>query len=160
MLYRPFTELDFEALQALDLEQLQLEYPHFDSLEEPEKQGRIRTSLPALKFYERSEHSFVAEKDDVLYGAIFAQSVWQGDRPSVLVSRLWVREENLEVARGLLRACAKSTYDAAVYEIHAPFPKKWLELGTLEEFKAQGLYGVRLMGGRSRGGPGVPLLEF
>jgi hypothetical protein len=160
MMYRPFTELDFAALQALDLEQLNLEYPHFDSLEEKEKQGRIRTSLPALKFYERSEHSFVAEQDDVLQGAIFAQSVWQGDRPTVLVSRVWVRGDDLEIARGLLRACAKSTYDAAVYEIHAAFPQKWLELGTLEEFKAEGLYGVRLMGGRSSTGPGVSLLEF
>jgi len=160
MMYRPFFESDFDALQALDLEQLRLEHPDFDSLEEREQQGRIRTSLPALKFYERSEHSFVAEQDGALHGAIFAQSVWQGDRPTVLISRLWVREDNLEVARGLLRACAKSTYDAAVYELHGLFPKKWLELGALEEFKTEGLYGVRLMGTRSSSGPGISLLEF
>jgi len=163
MRYRPFFEHDFAPLQALDLEQLRLEHPNFDSLEERERQGRVRTSLPALKFYERSEHSFVAEDGDELHGlqgAIFAQSVWQGDRPTVLISRLWVRQDTLEVARGLLRACAKSTYDAAVYELHGLFPKKWLELGALEEFKTQGLYGVRLMGIRSSSGPGVPLLEF
>ena len=160
MMYRPFFEQDFVALQALDLEQLRLEYPNFDSIEEREQQGRIRTSLPALKFYERSEHSFVAEDDDTLHGAIFAQSVWQGDRPTVLISRLWVRQDTLEVARGLLKACAKSTYDAAVYELHGLFLRKWFELGTLEEFKTEGLYGVRLMGTRSSSGPGVPLLEF
>ena len=84
MRYRTFSEADYPAMQALDLT-LQRQDPAFDSLPERERDGRLHTSQPALKFYERSEHSFVAEEGDTLAGFILAQPVWQGDRPLVLV---------------------------------------------------------------------------
>lgn len=159
MLFRSFDENDYPALQALDLEVLRGEDPSFDQLEPLERQSRIRTSEAALKFYERSEHSFVAQDnigkkgsdDGQILGAIFAQSIWQGDRPCVWVSRVWVSDsrESDKVGEGLLRACSKSAYDAAVYEVHLSLPQKWSAFAAAQEFRADGIYAVRHMGRRS-----------
>ncbi len=154
MLFRPFDENDYPALQALDLEVLRGEDPSFDQLDPLERQSRIRTSEAALKFYERSEHSFVAQDhtgDDQILGAIFAQSIWQGDKPCVWVSRLWVLNSSLsdKVGEGLLRACSKSAYDTAVYEVHLSLPHKWSAFAAAQDFRADGIYAVRHMGRRS-----------
>src|SRR6478672_1531795 len=85
MRYRTYGEPDYAALQSLDLTLQRHLEPAFDALPEREREGRLHTSLPALKFYERSEHSFVAEDDTGLHGFVQAQHVWQGDRPIVLV---------------------------------------------------------------------------
>lgn len=165
MLYRVFTENDYDALRALDLEVLYFEDPGFDALPEREREGRTRSSLAALRFFERSEHSFVAEKGGLLIGAIFGQSVWQGDHPIVLISRLWVSPSlqnpqpaaALEVARSLLKVCSKSAYDAAIYELHLAVPDALRPAAHLEEFRTPGDYAVRYLGSRSITAPGRPL---
>lgn len=123
MIYRPPREEDFAAMQALDLELLSAADPGFAELPERERSGRLRTSLGALRFFARSEHSFVAaeleEPPVPLYGFVLAQSVWQGDRPIVLVAALRAHQDAPAGAvPGLLHACVKSAYDAAVYEVH------------------------------------------
>ena len=158
MLYRTFTENDFDALQNLDQSVLRHEDPSFDILPEREREGRVRTSIAALRFYERSEHSFVAEEDGELHGAIFAQSVWQGDRPTVLVSRVWVAPHApAGTAEGLLRVCTKSAYDTAVYEVHLPVTPDLLGAAAAEEFRDVGRYAIRHLGTRARSAPGLPL---
>ncbi|AFZ67824.1 DUF1999 domain-containing protein [Deinococcus peraridilitoris] len=155
MLYRAFTPADFGPLVDLDLTVLRREDPLFDTLSEREREGRVRTSLAALRFYERSEHSFVAEEDGELRGAIFAQSVWQGDRPTVLVTRLWLaRPADADVTSGLLRACSKSAYDAAIYELHLGVTAELQEGAAREHFREQGVYAVRLLGSRADSAPG------
>ena len=47
-------------MQALDLELLHTDHPKLDQLTERERSALIRSSLPALRFYARSEHSFAA----------------------------------------------------------------------------------------------------
>lgn len=126
MRYRIFSEQDTDALQALDLSVQRHLDPAFDTLPERERAGRLHTSLPALKFYERSEHSFVAEEGGQLAGFIFAQSVWQGDKPIVLVRTLSVSPAApADTAQGLLHATIKSAYDTAVYEVHFPSRPAW-----------------------------------
>lgn len=155
MFYRAFTSADFEALQALDLAVLRREDPNFDALGEREREGRIRTSLAALRFYERSEHSFVADEDGTLQGAVFAQSVWQGDRPTVLATRAWLAEDAPpETAAGLLRACTKSAYDAAIYEVHLPVTPELVPAASGEGFRSLGAYAVRFLGTRAESAPG------
>ncbi len=155
MMYRAFTSADFEALAALDLAIARAADSAFDTLPEREREGRLRTSLAALRFYERSEHSFVADDDGRLVGAILAQSVWQGDRPTVLVSRVLVAPDAPEdTARGLLRVCAKSAYDTAVYEMHLPVDESLREAAAAESFRAVGVYAVRHLGTRSATAPG------
>ena len=93
MRYRVFTEDDFQAMSKLDL-LVQQQDPGWASLPEREQEGRLRTSLPALRFYLRSEHSFIAEEREagnetpggLLTGIVFAQSVWMGDKPIILVT--------------------------------------------------------------------------
>lgn len=158
MRYRTFTEQDTAALQALDLSVQRHLDPAFDSLAEREREGRISTSLPALKFYERSEHSFVAEEDGQLAGFIFAQSVWQGDKPIVLVRTLSVSPGvPAETAQGLLHATVKSAYDAAVYEVHFPLTPGLEATAQAEEAVTVGAYAVRHLGSRLETSPGVRL---
>ena len=155
MFYRAFTPADFEALQSLDLAVLRREDPDFDSLGAREREGRLRTSLAALRFYERSEHSFVADEDGALQGAIFAQSVWQGDRPTVLITRTWLAERaSPETAAGLLRACTKSAYDAAIYEVHLPVTPELTAAASGEGFRSLGAYAARFLGTRAESAPG------
>ncbi|OLV17990.1 DUF1999 domain-containing protein [Deinococcus marmoris] len=158
MRYRIFTEQDNDALQALDLTVQRHLDPTFDALPEREREGRISTSLPALKFYERSEHSFVAEDEGQLVGFIFAQSVWQGDKPIVLVRTLSLSPgAPVETAQGLLHATIKSAYDTAVYEVHFPLVPGLEDTARAEEAVTIGAYAVRHLGSRLETSPGVRL---
>ncbi len=118
MIYRQPLEADFTGMQALDLE-LQLEQPHFMELSAKEREARIRTSLPSLKFYARSEHSFAAIDDPnleptVVFGFILAQSVWMGDKAIVYISSIRVHHDApAGTLAGLLHAVTKSAYDGA-----------------------------------------------
>ncbi|MDV6373969.1 DUF1999 domain-containing protein [Deinococcus arenicola] len=158
MRYRIFTEHDNAALQALDLTVQQRLDPTFDTLPERERESRLSTSLPALKFYERSEHSFVAEDEGQLAGFIFAQSVWQGDKPIVLVRTLSVLPEaEAGTAQGLLHATIKSAYDTAVYEVHFPLSPGLEDTARAEEAVTLGAYAVRHLGSRLETAPGQRL---
>lgn len=158
MRYRIFTEQDNAALQTLDLTVQRHLDPAFDTLPERERQGRLSTSLPALKFYERSEHSFVAEEDGRLAGFIFAQSVWQGDKPIVLMRTLSLDPgADAATAQGLLHATIKSAYDAAVYEVHFPVLSGLEAAAQAEEAVTLGAYAVRHLGSRLETSPGQRL---
>ncbi len=156
--YRVFSESDFAAIRALDERGQRLADPQFDQLEDREKEGRLRTSLPALKFFERSEHSFVAEREAALCGVILAQPVWQGDRPTVLVVTVLLSPDAPpETASGLLHACVKSAYDAAVYEVHFPLTPALETAAHTEEAHILGRYAVRYLGSRHDQAPGERL---
>ncbi|MFB9994000.1 DUF1999 domain-containing protein [Deinococcus oregonensis] len=158
MRYRVFTEHDYDALHALDLAALGQADPVFDTLPPREREGRICTTLPALKFYERSEHSFVAEDDGVLYGFIFAQSVWQGDRPIVLVRTVALASNApADTAEGLLHATVKSAYDTAVYEVHFAVTPALETAALAEGAHVLGRYAVRHLGTRADTAPGHKL---
>ncbi|MVN87801.1 DUF1999 domain-containing protein [Deinococcus sp. HMF7620] len=158
MRYRTFGEQDYVSLQALDLLAQRTADPAFDTLPAREQEGRLHTSLPALKFYERSEHSFVAEEDGQLHGVVLAQSVWQGDRPTVLVRTLTTRPGAApEVAASLLHATVKSAYDAAVYEVHFALTPDLAGAALQEEAVVTGCYAVCHLGTRAQTAPGVRL---
>ncbi len=158
MRYRTFSEADFAALAALDLEAQRRADPAFDTLEEREREGRLRTSLSALKFFERSEHSFLAEDGRGVQGLLLAQPVWQGDRPIVLVAQtLLASSAAPETASGLLHACIKSAYDTAVYEVHFALTPELAAAADTEEAHVVGRYAVRHLGSRLRSAPGEQL---
>lgn len=158
--YRAPTAQDFEALQALDLAQQRRQDAAFDTLDERERLGRLRTSLAALKFFERSEHSFVAASEGHIYGAILAQPVWQGDRPTVLVVQLLLSPDApAETAQGLLHACVKSAYDCAVYEVHFPLTSELQAAARAEEARIVGQYAVCHLGTRAQTAPGERLSQ-
>lgn len=159
MRYRSFAEPDYEALQALDLAAQRRADPAFDALPDRERAGRLSTSLPALKFYERSEHSFVAQDEaGPLQGLILAQHVWQGDRPIVLVRAVILAPDAPEdTAAGLLRATVKSAYDSAVYEVHFPLLPALEAAARREEARLTGGYAVCHLGTRAATAPGERL---
>lgn len=87
-------------------------------------------NLAALRFFERSGHSFVAEVGGAvvvdsaatdstagaeLAGFLLAQAVWTGERPTVHAHRLAARAEGASGA--LAKALVKSAYDAGVYDL-------------------------------------------
>jgi len=101
VIVRPLTQEDGPALADFEARRL------------PE--GRTgRTGPAALGFFARSGHSFVAEEDG-LRGFVLAQPLWQGDRATVLATRLLA--DGPETARALLAALTKSAHDAAAYEV-------------------------------------------
>ncbi len=102
MHYRPFDATDFPALRAFERSAAGA-------------RGLSRTSEAALRFYARGGHTFLAEQEQALFGFALAQAIWQGDRATVLITRLLA--ESSEVQEGLLRAVAKSSYDAGSYEL-------------------------------------------
>ncbi|MFC4639568.1 DUF1999 domain-containing protein [Deinococcus hohokamensis] len=158
MRYRTFGEADHAALQALDLRTQQHADPDFDRLPEREREGRRHTSLAALKFYERSEHSFVADQDGTLQGFVFAQPVWQGDRPIVLLRTLTLAPGAPEdTAAGLLHAVVKSAYDSAVYEVHFPLTPELRAAATQEGANVLGQYATLHLGSRNSTAPGEAL---
>jgi hypothetical protein len=127
MIYRPPQDADYPGMQALDLELCLTEDSGFAALPERERAGRLRTSLPALRFYSRSEHSFVsttalyADPDvpTTVYGFVLAQSVWMGDKPILWISSVRVHPDApAGCLAGLLHAVTKSAMDSAVYEVH------------------------------------------
>lgn len=82
----------------------------------------------ALRFFERSGHSFVAELVDSggaprAVGFLLAQAVWSGNRPVVHLMRVAAEmQAGAEVAGALVRALVKSAYDAGVYDLLARVP--------------------------------------
>lgn len=158
MQFRTFTEQDFKAMQTLDHDWQHQSDVQYDQLPERERESRLSTSLPALKFYERSEHSFVAEnKEGHVCGFILAQSVWQGDKPIVLVRTLLHMTQGDEVAQGLLHATVKSAYDCAVYEIHLANNAITHAAAMAEEAHMLGQYIVCHLGTRAKTAPGEKL---
>lgn len=72
----------------------------------------------SLNFYARSGHSFASLENDRPTGFVFAQSVWNGTRPTVQTYRLAVHDVTKQEAReALFEAVIKSAYDAAVYDL-------------------------------------------
>lgn len=155
--YRPIEDSDYDTLQALDLAAQRRQSPEYDTLPEREREGRLSTSAAALKFYARSGHSFVAEREEIL-GFALAQSVWQGDRPIVLVRSVAVTEEvGEDVLLGLMRAVVKSAYDTAVYEVHFPANEALMSAAHAEEAHLIGAYAVVHLGTRAQTAAGEKL---
>ncbi|HRN19119.1 MAG TPA: DUF1999 family protein [Trueperaceae bacterium] len=108
---RPLLEADLEPLAVIDTA-----YAAAHSLPPA-------VSLATLRFFERSGHSFVAERvdDDGLArptGYLLAQAIWTGDSPTVHALRLAVDDVAAAEARvALVRALVKSAYDAGVYQL-------------------------------------------
>lgn len=151
MRFRPFDERDHEALHQLDLRILRQEDAQFDERPDREREGRIRTSLAALRFYQRSEHSFVADDGDVV-AALFAQSIWQGDKPCVWISKILAdsTQDHFSVwVSGLLKACIKSAFDTGIYEIHGCFNPIELEVAGPHGFGSQGTQAICHLGSRA-----------
>lgn len=144
MHYRFFEEPDYDELRAL-------ERRLFPDRPDP----FYRATLPALRFYTRSGHSFAADDGGKLVGFVLAQAVWQGDRATVLATR--IAAGSAEVYAGLLRALIKSAYDANAYEVallvepgERPELDRALEENALLS-SGQRLY-VRILGERGAGG--------
>ncbi|WP_425148047.1 DUF1999 domain-containing protein [Deinococcus sp.] len=161
MRYRSFTEDDFETLSALDGAVQRHLDAGFEALPEREQQGRLRTSLPALRFYLRSEHSFVAEENGAPVGLMLAQSVWMGDRPIILVTACLLHpalgDAGSGAAAGLLHAVIKSAYDAAVYEVHYALTPPLEGAAQAEGSHLLGRYVVHHLGSRQQTAPGERL---
>lgn len=163
MIYRPPQDADYPGMQALDLELSLHDDSNFMTLPERERQGRLRTSLPALRFYSRSEHSFVSTTDlytdpevpTTVYGYVFAQSIWMGDKPILWVSSLRVHQDAPGgCAAGLLHAVTKSAIDSAVYEIHLASDTHLESIAHREGYKDGGLkHLVRYLGSRNETAP-------
>lgn len=150
MRYRSIQDTDFDPMQALDLQVQRLADPQFDALPEREKAGRLSTSLAALKFYARSEHSFLADDEGQLCGFVLAQSVWQGDKPIVLIRTVVLAPGSApDIRHGLLHACVKSAYDCAVYELHFPLTPDLQAAAQAEEAVTIGQYAICHLGTRA-----------
>ncbi len=159
MIYRPPSEMDYPGMQALDLELARLENANFDSLSQKDRTAALRTSLPALLFYARSEHSFVAidassqseTLPSTVYGFILAQSVWMGDKAFVWVSSIRVHPDAPPgCLPGLLHCVTKSAFDGAVYELHLLADSHLDVIATREGYKdTKAKHMVRLLGSRS-----------
>ncbi len=102
MQVRPLTQEDGARLAELEAAALK---PH----------QRERTNPAAIAFFARSGHSFVAEEAGTPLGFVLAQPLWQGDRATVLATRLVAKTP--EVKEALLAALTKSAYDAGAYEV-------------------------------------------
>ena len=160
MIYRPPQDADFPGMQALDLELLHNEFLKFDDLPERERAALIRSSLPSLRFYARSEHSFACIESALadpleptsVYGFVLAQSVWMGDKAMVWISSLRVHHDApAAVLPGLLHAVTKSAYDGAVYEIHLAADKALMPFADREGYLESGKHLIRLLGARTVG---------
>ncbi|HNR00770.1 MAG TPA: DUF1999 family protein [Trueperaceae bacterium] len=128
---RPLVEGDLERLAELDDA-----YSTANDLERA-------VNLAALRFFERSGHSFVAEAaggsaagapgegaGDAV-GFLLAQAVWTGERPTVHAHRLVARGADAAGARSALaRALVKSAYDAGVYDLVFRTPRADAALRT------------------------------
>lgn len=75
-------------------------------------------------FFARAGHAFAAYRDGRPAGFALAQAVWDGTRPTLLLGRLAVRDDDDREAReALLESVTKSAYDAAVYDLAVDLPK-------------------------------------
>lgn len=104
MHYRFLEEPDFTALQKLER-----------GLFPGRPDSFYRANPTALRYYARSGHSFVAVEEEGHRGFVLAQAVWQGDRATVLATR--IAAADAAAYSGLLRALLKSAYDANAYEV-------------------------------------------
>ncbi len=146
-------------MQAIDLELARLENPQFDSLSQKDRTATLRSSLPALLFYARSEHSFVAvdasnltdTEPSTVYGFILAQSVWMGDKAMVWVSSIRVHPDAPPgCLPGLLHCVTKSAIDGAVYELHLAAESHLEVIATREGYKdSKTKHMIRLLGSRT-----------
>ena len=159
MIYRAPSEADYPGMQALDLELLRLEQPQFDTLSQKDRAAALRSSLPALLFYARSEHSFVAvdasslidEQPSTVYGFVLAQSVWMGDKAIVWISTMRVHPDAPPgCLPGLLHCVTKSAFDGAVYELHVVADTHLEVIAIREGYKGiRAKHMVRLLGSRT-----------
>lgn len=110
---RPPLEGDLAALTQIDTE-----YAANHDLE-------ALVTAGSLRFFGRTEHSFVAEDkeqpDAPPVGFVFAQAVWSGERPQVIVARL-ATGGSATAASALVKALVKSAYDSGVYDLLARTP--------------------------------------
>ncbi len=116
-----------------------------------------RAQSAALRFFARSGHSFVAEEKGRPLGFVLAQPVWQGDRATVLVSRLVAENEETHLA--LLAALLKSAYDAAAYEVAYPAEDEAATLVAELGFAPGPRLFVRALGSRGARGEHRGVLE-
>ncbi|GAA6732920.1 DUF1999 family protein [Thermus oshimai] len=141
MRFRPFSELDLEALNRVA--------------------GDRPLSLGAVRHFARTGHSFLAEEGEEPLGFALAQALWQGEATTVLVTR--IEGQNARVLEGLLGAVVKSAYDAGVYEVALHLDPKREDLK--EALLAQGftvgplVLAVRLLGSRGLRGEARGVLE-
>lgn len=158
---RNIQEEDYSQLAALDLALQRAlassSEQDFDLLPQREREGRLSSSLPALQFYQRSGHSFVAHlaNDEQLWGGALAQSVWQGDKPMVWLRAVVVdpqlkSEQQQQTAAQLLKAVVKSAYDSAVYEVHFAKLPLLTQAAQQEEALSLGDYAVIHLGSRAQ----------
>lgn len=139
---RPPVEADLAALTLIDAQ-----YADRHGLEPTLTAG-------ALRFFGRTEHSFVAE--DVAAGSeeplgfVMAQAVWSGERPQVLVARLATAYP--AAAEALVKALVKSAYDSGVYDLLTRTPRSDAALLKLLEqesfFEDRLVQHVRVLGSR------------
>lgn len=117
---RPLQVGDLDALEALDL-------AYAAAL------GAERAvSRASVHYYQRSGHSFVAERPSpgeaapVALGFALAHPSWSGAHAVVRLERLGVAgappDEAAEAATALAAAVVKSAYDAGVYRLEANVP--------------------------------------
>ncbi len=161
MLYRVFTSRRLFGVAAARLaDPAEPETPALPLCQSVSVKAACIPVCPPLSFYERSEHSFAAEEDGKIWGFILAQSVWQGDKPIVLIRTLSVAPESLpEITLGLFHATTKSAYDAAVYELHFPLLPHLEQAGQQDGIFALGQYAVRHLGTRAATAAGQRLLK-
>lgn len=144
MTVRPPVEADLAALTRIDAD-----YADLHGLEPVITAG-------ALRFFGRTEHSFVAERGrdstDGPVGFVLAQAIWSGDRPQVLVARLATAGMGQEATSALIKALVKSAYDSGVYDLLARVPSADGQLRALltsEDFFQDDLVPyVRILGSR------------
>ncbi|AFV76314.1 Protein of unknown function (DUF1999) [Thermus oshimai JL-2] len=141
MRFRPFSELDLEALNRVA--------------------GDRPLSRGAVRHFARTGHSFLAEEGEEPLGFALAQALWQGEATTVLVTR--IEGQNARVLEDLLGAVVKSAYDAGVYEVALHLDPKREDLK--EALLAQGftvgplVLAVRLLGSRGLRGEARGVLE-
>lgn len=141
MRFRPFNELDLEALNRVA--------------------GARPLSLGTVRHFARTGHSFLAEEGEEPLGFALAQALWQGEATTVLVTRIEGRDRT--VLEGLLAAVAKSAYDAGVYEValHLDPAREELKEALLAQGFTVGplVLAVRLLGSRGLRGETRGVLE-
>ncbi len=108
---RPIQIDDSEQLKAIDVA-----YSKYFSVEPKLTKG-------SLNFYIRTGHTFTAIHKSEIVGFVFAQAVWNGNRPIVLINYMAVADvQDLAARLAMLEAVTKSAYDAAVYDIQVQIP--------------------------------------
>lgn len=147
---RPPVEADLDVLTLLDER-----YARGHGLE------RL-VSAGSLRFFGRTEHSFVAESGSGsgshLLGFVFAQAVWSGERPQVLMQRLATSDAGVDpdlaavASASLVKALVKSAYDSGVYDLVTRVPATDVALRDLLRteafFEDEQVTYVRLLGSR------------